>query len=437
MMQGRMALRGRFNDGGLVALTGALIIYGLIYSHFMSFLTSKMGIPSTPVYVAVIGLGLVMASGIFLRRSLPRSSYLIAATVAAYVGIMLASLSFVGKSAWQLTYDRTFWAMMVVSAIVLVSNIRSGATFLRIVRAVFIASSAIVIAEFVSGFSLPVEMTTVRGRAAGLFENSNISALFISIMVPVITLGLRLRARIPFYALALLTVALTFSRGGLALCVAAIILVEMLPAEKGGALMFRRLLIGALMFLSLVTSYYLLSYVLLENFGGLLDSNTLARVRLEGDSSSDIRLELLQSAWAEFTASPFWGHGTGAGDRLLGGTSAHNQFALVAVEFGVIGLMWIMVLLIALWSIPHPFGIWAAALFTVASMTSHNLTDGATYALILATYASLPAIFERRASAGPSREPNYRPPPSIDNVRLPLLAGARARNVRASNTYRQ
>lgn len=436
MTQERMAYRGKFNDGGLVALTGAIVIYGFIYSHFMMFLTTKMGISSTPVYLAVIGLGLVMASGVLVHRPLPRPSSMIVASVAAYVGILLASLMFVDSSAWELTYNRIFWAMMAVSATILLSNLRSGRTFVFIVRSIFLFSSAIVIAEFASDFSLPVEMTTVRGRAAGLFQNSNIAALFLSMMVPIVTLGSRMKYRIIWYTIALLSVVLTFSRGGLILCVTAIILVEVLPAEKCGVILFRRLIFGALIFLVLCVAYLLLAYGLTTVFGSALTANTVERIRLESDSSSEIRLELIRSAWESFAASPIWGRGTGAGDRLMDGTSAHNQFALVAVEYGAIGLIWFGVFLGALWSIARPFGIWAATLFAVASMTFHNLTDSATYALIVASYAALPAILTRSSSARSRPEINGRPPLSIGISHLSGTSGERARNVSTLTTYR-
>lgn len=410
MTQRRMAFRGRFNDGGLVALTGTLIIYGLIYSHFMSFLTSKAGISSTPVYLVVIGLGLVLASGVFVRRRLSRSSVLIMAAVAAYVFILLASLLFLDESAWTQTYDRLFWAMMTLSAIVLLSNFRNPRQFLLIIRVVTLLSVAIVMAEFLSGFSLPIEMTTVRGRAGGLFENPNNAALFITMALPIVTIGLKPHLRAIWYALTLTCVFLTFSRGGLAVGVLAIILIEVLPAERGGSASLHRLAIGLLLVAIAAPLYFLISSFVVNNFSSVLDANTLARVRLEGDSSSDIRLHLLRLAWEEFSASPIWGHGTGSGYQLSEELSVHNQFALVAVEYGAIGLAWLGAFLAALWSIPRPFGIWAASLFVVAGMTTHNLTDGATYALIVATYAALPAVFAvQRASTSAARSRFGRP----------------------------
>lgn len=87
------------------------------------------------------------------------------------------------------------------------------------------------------------------------------------------------------------------------------------------------------------------------------------------------------------------------------------MFGLVALEYGVIGLAWLAGFLTALWSIPKPFGIWAAVLFSVAALMTHNLIDGPTYALILATYAALPAIFYTQRGHVPSIRFRARPPP--------------------------
>ena len=376
-----------------MALAGTLISYGLIYSHLMSFLTSKAGISSSPAYVAVIALGLIMASGVFVRRSLPRSAMMVMAAVAAYALMLLTSLLFLDESAYTVTYNRLFWAAVALSGIVLFCNLRSSKIYLLIVRVVVLFSALIVLAEFFSGFSLPVPMTTVPGRAGGLFENPNSAALFLSMALPIVTIGLKPIFRVFWYALFLTCVFLTFSRGGLALCAVAILMVEAFPLQRGGRTSLRRLAICILVIATVVPLYGLVSTFIITNFGSELDANTIARVRLEGDFSSDTRLYLLKLAWQEFSGSPFWGHGTGAADQWQEGVSVHNQFGLMAVEFGAIGLLWFAAFLTALWSLPRPFGIWATSLFTVAAMTTHNLTDGPTYALILASYAALPAIF--------------------------------------------
>lgn len=403
MTQALSADRGRIDDGGVLALTGALAIYGLVYSHLATFLTSKAGVPSTPVNLAIFGLGLILASGIFVRRSLTRSSVGILVAVLAYVFILLGSLSFLGEQAFSLTRDRLVWAMVSSGAIILLSNLRSPTLFLLIVRVVILVSAMLVIAEFASGFSLPVVMTTVPGRAAGLFENPNIAALFIPMALPVVTIGLKPVHRMFWYALTLTCVVLTFSRGGLALCALAIVLVEAFPVQRAGVTSLRRLFILALLAVTAVSLYGLISTLLIENFGSELDANTIRRARLEGNASSDIRLYVLRLAWDGFSTSPFWGHGTGAGERWeVQDVSVHNMFGLVALEYGVIGLTWLGGFLLALWSIPRPFGIWAASLFTVASVTTHNLADGSTYAAILATYAALPALFTAPQGHGPT-----------------------------------
>lgn len=436
MTSSPVVYRGHLNDGGLVALAGTLISYGLIYSHLMSFLTSKAGISSTPAYLAVIALGLIMASGVFLRRSLPRSAMMVMAAVAAYAIILLTSLLFLDRSAGLLTLNRLFWVMVALAGTVLVSNIRSPSMYLLIVRVVVLLSGLILLAEFFSGFSLPVVMTTVRGRAGGLFENPNIAALFISMALPLVTIGLKPVQRVFWYGFTLTCVFLTFSRGGLAVCALAIMLIEVFPAQRVGGASLRRLSLGVLLVAIAVPLYLLISTFVVTNFGSQLDTNTLARARIESDSSSDIRLYVLRLAWEDFAASPFWGHGTGAGDRWLADVSVHNQFGLVAVEYGVIGLAWFGAFLAALWSIPRPFGIWATGLFAVASMTTHNLTDGPSYALILAAYVALPSIFPAQPLGAPAARAKSRHPAAQSNRRLSGPSGTWVRNRPVDHAFR-
>ena len=393
MTQAPMVYRGRFNDGGMLALTGALIIYGLLYSHLASFLTSKAGISSTPIVLVIVGMGVLLASGVFVRRKLSRSSLMLMAAVVAYVFILLGSLLFMDESALSLTQKRLTWALTAVSAIVLLSNMRSYRLFLLVVRLAILVSALIVLAEFFSGFSLPIMMTNVPGRAAGLFEGPNSAALFLTMALPIVTIGLKPLFRAFWYALIVTTVFLTFSRGGLVLCGMAIILVEAFPVQRGGVTSLRRLMLCIVLVVLVVALYGLVSTVIVNYFSSSFDSNAASRARLESNNSSDYRLYLLKLAWDGFASSPFWGHGTGAGDRWQADQSVHNVFGLVALEYGVIGLTWLAGFMIALWSIPKPFGIWAAALFSVAALMTHNLMDGPTYALILATYAALPAIF--------------------------------------------
>lgn len=386
-------LRGQYDDRGLVALIGALIGYLLIYSHIASFITSKVGISSTPIHLVVIGLGVVVISRIFDRRSLSASSIYIIAAAVALTFIMLSSLIFLDNSVFALIRDRLAWALMVFSGIVLISNIRQPNTFLILLRATVLFSAVIVLAEFFVGSSLPVEMTTVPGRAAGLFENPNNAALFLPMALPVVTIGLRPIYRIMWYGLLVTCVFLTFSRGGQALCGLAILMAEAFPVQRGGVTSARRLLVCLIVVALGIAAYWSISNLMVTYFGSDLNANTLSRMRFEADASSNARLHLLRQAWEGFSTSPIWGHGAGAGNRLPGGQSVHNIFGLFALEYGAIGVIWIGGFLAALWAIPRPFGIWATGLFIVAGMTTHNLMDGPAYALILATYAALPAIF--------------------------------------------
>lgn len=387
---------GKLNDQGFLAAVGTGVIFLLVYTHVASIITSKFGISSTPIYVIVFVLGAIIATGMVSRRKIPPASWRIILHIAIYslfimIGLMLIKPT---EQVIDLFKNRLYWAAFTVASFFVISSIRDRKYFLILFRLAVAFSAAIVMLEFASEFDLPIELTTVRGRAAGLFENPNIAAFFLACAVPIVTIGLRPRGRLFWYVAIATCVFLTFSRGGLILCGVAAFMVEAFPTDGRGKSNLRRLLLLGLFVVAAIGLYGLAATFLVTEFGSNLTANTLARVRMETDLASDARLYALKLSWDGFATSPFWGHGIGAGDRWqVVGMSTHNMFALVAVEQGILGLAWFCAFLVSFLAIRAPYGIWLFWLFVVGGMFSHNLFDRPTYGIILAVYASLPVIF--------------------------------------------
>jgi hypothetical protein len=335
---------------------------------------------------------MILMSGIVARRLPTKSSVMIVFAILSYLIILIVSVFFLGDLALDLTLNRIYWGLVAASSIVILSNLHGPRNFLLVFRGIVIFSAILVILEFILGPALPLKMSIVPGRAAGLFQNPNNAAIFLSAALPVATIGLKLTYRSVWYALIMTSVFVTFSRGGLAMCGAAILLVELFPAHgRSHFSLFRRIQI-VIIICTIVFFYAPFSSFVMESFPSLFDANAANRVRFGGNYSSDLRFNALRLAWEGFSSSPLWGLGTGAGDRWSLAASVHNMFALTALEYGIIGLVWLVGFLMTLWAIPKPFGIWLVGVFTSAGMFSHNLFDGPTYAVILATYAALPAI---------------------------------------------
>lgn len=398
---------GKLNDRGLLAAIGTSMIVLLVYTHVASIVTSKLGISSTPMYIVVFVLGAIIATGLVPRRKLPPVSWQIILLILIYVIILIISvmLSRPSDQVLDLFKDRLYWASFTIASLFVISSNRDAKYFLLLFRLAVAFSAAVVLLEFASQFDLPIQLTTVRGRAAGLFENPNITAIFLACAVPIVTIGLRFRGRLLWYVAIATCVFLTFSRGGLILCGVATFMVEAFPIDGRGKSNLRRLFLLGLFVIIAVGLYGLAATFLVTEFGSNLTANTLARVRLETDLASDARFYALQLSWDGFATSPFWGHGIGAGDRWqVIGMSTHNMFALVAVEQGILGLAWICAFLVSLLAIRAPYGLWLFWLFVVGGMFNHNLFDRPTYGIILAVYASLPVIFGA-VQSGPANAP--------------------------------
>lgn len=93
------------------------------------------------------------------------------------------------------------------------------------------------------------------------------------------------------------------------------------------------------------------------------------------DGSSLERQQFIERAWGPFLARPVFGHGPAAFERIVGqGTYAHNSFAELSVNFGMIGLaLWFGMYALAGWGVLRsPYKL--PALCTILMMLAMDQT---------------------------------------------------------------
>lgn len=188
---------------------------------------------------------------------------------------------------------------------------------------------------------LPIysEFATV-GRAAGLYMNPNQSgaALVLGFALSVAAVPRRWRA--PYTILVAVGVALTLSRaamlGMVLVCLGLSVWSKVLTAKSLLASLLTMVLIGVL-------GWALISAELQARFNidpALVSDRVLWILDPEGrsDFSQEERIGLLERGWSQFMAAPFVGNGVGSTELWEARSSTHNVYAMLASDFGVVGL---------------------------------------------------------------------------------------------------
>lgn len=279
----------------------------------------------------------------------------------------------------------------------------------------------------------PGTFSTVVGRSAGLFGDSNQSAA-------ALVLGLILaygvvpgRLRLPFVALTAVGVFTTFSRAGILgwLLVVAFL---MLRAGVSVAQIRRVVALSAIVAVLLVSPLFgTVERELTQR--GTLNADVLNRINfLEGngsaDSSTTERNAVAAKAWALVGEEPVGGHGTGASLRIPGfAVGTHNTYLALMVDHGfVVGILLIPLLLLAtLWGATGrtaELAIPLGGFIALWSAFSHTVLEDRYLLLAVGLTASVVAL-ERRRQPAPAAAPA--PPTAQGASRAPALGLAPAR----------
>lgn len=179
-------------------------------------------------------------------------------------------------------------------------------------------------------------LTVAPGRAAGLFQNPNMSAGGISVCLLLATDFRRHTAReLAIMAAGMLAIVITFSRSGMVGGALIWMAYLILPRGRQSLRMENRFLILIGLF-----TLFLIGAAVAMQFVDLSVGEYQIRSLVEGrtdDPSFQGRVWGLRNAWHEFSKTPWTGVGLGTPEYYFMGI--HNAYLQIAVEFGIGGLL--------------------------------------------------------------------------------------------------
>ncbi|NEX94404.1 O-antigen ligase family protein [Caulobacter sp. 17J65-9] len=319
-----------------------------------------------------------------------RSPRLLLAALLAYVVLISVQLALVPASSFDMYIMRVKYAIFAASGILVVANVRSLGSVLMAVR----VAVAIAVLCNLADFAVPAVRSLLTsfhpskalylGRAAGLFANPNFSAAAIAAGTAVGAVGLRRPLRLGFYAVSLVGIFVTYSRGGILLWLASVMMAEFIPIDvsKGSRLKpIAGLLLGAACAALFVLVAQQFIPALNESLYSLTTEDTRSRLTTLQDGSARERLYLIQYGLAQFGQSPIWGNGVGYGYTWELRAPVHNVYVLMLVEHGLLGALWLAFFIYATFKLPRPIGIWLAAFLLLKGLFNHNVFNELTDAL--------------------------------------------------------
>jgi hypothetical protein len=362
-----------------------------LYSAAAYYLTNNALVPIEAFHLYATLSVFTFMIAVSSRRSFRAISnhFLLVVAVGSFLSILaLHTIMFpmnAVATAWL--ESRVAFAVMLVVFLLMFSACSSLDATIRATALVVLFSCTVNVLEFFSGGELFGWLSTVPGRAAGLYENANDSAMFIAFAIPIIATRTSLRLRIPLYLVSLAGVYVTFSRSGLILLGLAILACE-LRSSKGShvrtiVLAGVATLVGLGFAIQFNTDLANAISSLLDPY---LDTNTMSRIYFTDNSSSGERWHVLQRGLEEFGTAPLFGHGTGYTQTWAEGVSVHNIFVLILAEYGLLGLAWFSLFAIGVLQSPGRLVQTFFGLFCVAGLFTHNHFDRPAVALLIALY---------------------------------------------------
>jgi len=327
--------------------------------------------------------------------------------------LLISLLSFYRSPQDAFAYEEVQLRVLSVIFLVLSLVVFGDAAAQRAGRVAVAAATMLAVGLNLYELFNPQTFSTVVGRAAGLYGNSNQSAA-------ALVLGLILGygvvpgwARAPFVMATAAGIVPTFSRSGI---LAWLLVVAFFMLRAGISLaQLRRVLAVAALVVGLLVSplWGNIERELYER--GTLNLNVLDRLAFFGsgeatDASTTERTAVATQAWALVGEDPLLGHGTGAALRIEGfEVGTHNMYLAMMVDHGfLVGIAVIPLLLLAtLWGATRrtmdltiPF----AAFIAMWSLFSHNVLEERYILLAVGLTASVVAVAARSASAVAGRE---------------------------------
>jgi hypothetical protein len=302
--------------------------------------------------------------------------------------------------------DRAAYALAMIACGFVFASLRRFDHVVAALQVVVIIACLLNVIDYFAPYVLPVKMTEIPGRAGGLYINPNIAAAHIAFAVPIISAKASRRVALGFYCATFLGVSLTLSRSGMIMWIAAVIMTELFVRSRRHTGVRLLALSGAIAFVAVILSLAgnAIASGIIDLLGPSLPASFRDRIYLDvHDFAAEERRYSAALAWQLFTQNVWTGAGLGFGGQWLFGQYAHNMVLQTLAEFGVLGGVWLLAFLTALWSVRGPFATCLTILWLLASMFSHNLFDDAGLAVIIAAYwcaaARSRALYSSRSSA--------------------------------------
>lgn len=376
----------------VAALLVALLVSGAIYfGQGQGGADGKppFANPLRPAQLYAFTYGVTALYLALMMRALPRLMTGLAPFMLALAAIHFLWLPFVTAQGIERMFVlRMNTILMALCFQVILTLLTDLTPVLRAIRAIVALTAGLNMLVVLRPDIFGVSMGVYLGRAAGLYEDPNICATFMALLVPLAAFGKTLRGRCLYYALGFVAAFFTFSRSGILLCCLAVTLDMLIrpggprPVLSAGA----RGLVWMVLALLVVTAITLMWTDLVEALAPSLTPDTMARLRGADEGSGAERVTVLQMGLQMFVAHPVFGGGFGATRDWLVSVSVHNMIVLFAAEFGIFGLLWSLVFLWRLHLFPAGFGAIVGPLMTVQALFTHSYFDLAYYMMVVLVY---------------------------------------------------
>lgn len=245
------------------------------------------------------------------------------------------------EGATQILISNSEYVLVTISFMVIFSLCRRLDRIIQVVGLVVVVSAGINLIEFFLPQLLPFSFTTVPGRAAGFANDPNESAAYICLPLPLVAFFAPRLMRYMWYTIALVGIVVTFSRGGMVLWVAVVVVTEALKQRERTGLRFTGLILltSQFLFIAVVLAYAASALGEMDALSPYLDNDI--RTRLNFSQGDNDRLYLAERGIDMFLDAPLFGNGVGytrAGPEQIG---VHNMFVLMLAELGLVGGIWI------------------------------------------------------------------------------------------------
>ncbi len=295
-------------------------------------------------------------------------------------------------------------AVMSICFIVIMASVINLRAIVLTTQFVVLATCALNLVVVLAPEMIPIRMSSVPGRAAGLYWDANQCATILALSLPLVCLNARMAVRLCFYAIIFVGILFTFSRGGLLLWVLVVVCDIIL---KPGTRIQNRTQIAFNASLFLLGGFLLAIFLsaiyqpLLDILRPYLTADTFARLSGTDRGSGAERLTVMTMGLEVFFASPFIGSGFSATRAWAYIVSVHNMFLLMLAEFGVVGGLLYGYYITSLARIKSNFGLVIAPLVIIISMFTHSLFDISYYNLLFVLYWRVARMTEESRTSTP------------------------------------